>query len=154
MNSSVPAFMAALITRLEADPKIDTSKVKVSWGNPNPANWPRTVVIFGPVTNRKREYVAARTQANETYDVAVRINRTGPPQNLNPVNMGAVYDLEDIVRESLRLWTNGDAPMVSGSWGTANIADDSLEFHDEEGVDETGRDASTIGSFSVTARLI
>jgi len=153
MRSSVPGFKAALLARLKADPAITGSDLIVSWGNPFPDTETSELVAIGSVTNRKLEFVAGMSQANETYDLEVLTSIVGAIVNdMEPREVRA-YALSDAIAESIRTWNLAGGPLATGDGWQVNICEPT-DSHDQDALVTGGnREASVMQTFHVTARV-
>lgn len=151
MKSSVPAFKAALVARLQADASIlvdaaaNGGDMAVCLGNPHPYQAPKTVIVVGPMSAHKYEYVAAMTQANETYDIEVYVSLVDAAANDKQTLVDRTYSLADMVHASVLAWDTGDFHNAEG----VKVADDVIpEITSDQ--DFSGDDAR---EFAVTLTL-
>jgi hypothetical protein len=144
MQSSVPAFKDALLTRLKAD--MGLTGVGVSWGNPHPKRMGNEVVIIGNATGTGRQFVAGLTGAIEKYNLEILISVVGPVQSSQQTLLTRAYALFDTVENSVLAWkdTGYDAKAI------VVLTDPP---HDSEAVTADIREASVIFNLIVTAGI-
>jgi hypothetical protein len=152
MQSSVPKFKKALLARLLADTTLAANSLAngtdltISWGNPHPDQASQALVVIDDTKNRQLAWVAAMTQANETYDVSIYISITGSARNDREALWQRAYDLSDAVQNSVLAWA------ASGYGGTVSIVIPQPS-HDQDAVANEMREAAIMFDLSVTARL-
>lgn len=155
MKSSVPAFKAALLARLQADPDITGTDLTVSWGDPYPDRAGAEAIFIGQTTNRALDFTCALSQANETYEVEVRVSVTG--SHLEPAPWARAYELADAVAESARSWNQDTvSPLPTGAWGSVNVVMPGASTDDESLISDgktTSREAGVTLTLHVTARI-
>ncbi len=147
MASSIPAFLAALKARLAADATITAASAQVTLGNPAPAAPQAKVVgIGGDVADRRLDYIAAMTQANESYVVdvvaIVEVSVHDTPDGL----LTAAYALIDAIEASVLAWSK------AGCGGTASSVAPVGGSHSMS-TDGTVRDLIVVVRLQVTARI-
>lgn len=105
MTSSIPAFKAALLARLDAATATD---VQVTWGSPHPAPMQPKFAWIGGTRERTIQYVAGMAAANERYLVDITITVAGSAQQPQSDLLTAAYVIDDAMRTSLLTWKGTD----------------------------------------------
>lgn len=144
MQSSIPGVKSALVTRLQAVTGL--AAVQVSYGNPYPDVEEREAVFLGKVTRQPLDFMAAMTQANETYSldvlVSIIVSSLSPCEDAE----ARAYAVADLVTASVLSWQlegyGGHAVIVLPGGSTS-----------EESVDGDVREVSVLLTFDVTARI-
>lgn len=149
MKSSVPTFKAALLARL----KTALNPLQVVWGNPDPVPMQDKIVSIGATKGRKLDYIAAMTQANESYEVEVLVSVQGSALRSTEAMAEEAWAIASMVETSVLEWA------AIGYDGVVNIAVPS-EAVDEETIvlDPTPgktptREVSVTLTLSVLARI-
>lgn len=151
--STVPAFKAALLARLQGDSTLTADstatggKLTIAWGDPHPERAESGLVAIGATSSRTVEYTASMTQANERYEVSVLVSVIDRVNNSREALWTRAYALADAVTESLRAWNaTGLDGVVERAWVTGSS--------DDEAVDAAIREASITLTVSVLGRMV
>jgi hypothetical protein len=142
MTSTVPAFKAALLARLTT---ALAGVSEVHWGD-DPDKQGQKVVLIGPVSNRELQFVAAMTQANETYDLDLIVSVVAPLQESYSVLVDAAYAIADAVIDSVLSWRE------TSYGGVVDIVMPG-QASDSESTDGDWHEAAVALSLHVTARV-
>lgn len=147
MPSSVPGFKAAIEMRWKAVAKSLDPNILVSWGNPHPDKMPARIVILDDTKNHALQFVAAMTQANETYDVSCYISVTGRVQNSRQGLWDSAYALYFALVTDIIAWN-----QAGGFPAGVNVVVP-VQSHDQDALTSDIREASIMFDLAVTARI-
>ncbi|MGE0025702.1 MAG: hypothetical protein AB7O78_01685 [Thermoleophilia bacterium] len=102
-TSSIPAFKAALLARLQADAAL--ADVLVTWGYPHSTKPGSEWVNLGATTGIQATAAVGQKRREETYDQTVTVSCTSALKNEQQALSERAFAIAAAVEDSLRTWS-------------------------------------------------